>query len=915
MLTFLYQLIIMPLELMIEVIFTVMYRILNNEGFAIIGVSIVVSFLILPLYRRADLMQEEERDRQDAMKHWVDHIKHTFKGDEQYMLLTTYYRQMNYHPLYALKSSISLLLQIPFFIAAYHYLSNLQVLQDVSFGPIANLGAADAMLQIGGVTVNVLPILMTVVNLLSGAIYSRGFPMKTKVQQYVLTLLFLVLLYNRPAGLVLYWTMNNVFSLGKNIFMKVLKHPMRDFAVCSSVCGIVFLALTVGRVHGIKGIIVVLIAIALQIPLLVLIFRKYFPRAAGKAARETQKIPASLFFLGGVVLTLLAGLLIPLSVISDSPTEFIRVEAYVSPMKYVLMNTAVAAGFFILWFGIFYMLAPWKTRNLFALGYWIISVCSLINYMFFSKNFGSLSTDLIFDNTVKFGRKDMAINALAMLVAAAVLWLVWRYRRSLIRSLYVILILGITALSVRSVVIMNREIAQIPDLVPASEAVEPEAYEPIFRLSKTGKNVVVLMMDKMVSAYLPFIMNEKPELKEKFDGFVWYPNTLSYGLHTNYGTPALFGGYEYTPTKMNERSDMLLGDKQNELLKVMPVLFSQNGFEVTVCDPPYAGYQWVPDLSIFDDYPEIKTYNPCAAGMYTRELHAEFGEYYEQLQKRNFSFYSLFRMVPTVLQKAVYDNGRYLSASRNNTVRESFIKSYGALCHLSDMTEVTDEDQDTFLMMANKTTHDRTLLQMPDYEPALSINNKPYMDPSLYTVDGVTMKMNKTSQVKHYCMNMAAFLKLGDWFDYLRENGVYDNTRIIIVADHGARYVKQFDNLKFDLVDVAGFNPMLLVKDFGATGFSTDHSFMTNGDTPTLATKDVIENPVNPFTGNAINSDAKNEGPQVVTTSRNWKVGRNNGTVYDASDGIWLSVHDDIFVEDNWELVAEGSEVLTGIPE
>ena len=124
------------------------------------------------------------------------------------------------------------------------------MLQDVSFGPIANLGAADAMLQIGGVTVNVLPILMTVVNLISGAIYSRGFPMKTKVQQYVLTLLFLVLLYNRPAGLVLYWTMNNVFSLGKNIFMKVLKHPMRDFAVCSSVCGIVFLALTGSTSRG-----------------------------------------------------------------------------------------------------------------------------------------------------------------------------------------------------------------------------------------------------------------------------------------------------------------------------------------------------------------------------------------------------------------------------------------------------------------------------------------------------------------------------------------------------------------------------------------------------------------------------------------------------------------------------------------
>ena len=79
MLTFLYQLIIMPLELMIEVIFTVMYRMLDNAGLAVIGMGIVVSFLILPLYRRADLMQEEERDRQAAMKHWVDHIRRVFK--------------------------------------------------------------------------------------------------------------------------------------------------------------------------------------------------------------------------------------------------------------------------------------------------------------------------------------------------------------------------------------------------------------------------------------------------------------------------------------------------------------------------------------------------------------------------------------------------------------------------------------------------------------------------------------------------------------------------------------------------------------------------------------------------------------------------------------------------------------------
>ena len=33
------------------------------------------------------------------------------------------------------------------------------------------------------------------------------------------------------------------------------------------------------------------------------------------------------------------------------------------------------------------------------------------------------------------------------------------------------------------------------------------------------------------------------------------------------------------------------------------------GYEVTVCDAPYANYQWIPDLSIYDDTPEIRTYN------------------------------------------------------------------------------------------------------------------------------------------------------------------------------------------------------------------------------------------------------------------------------------------------------------------
>ena len=107
---------------------------------------------------------------------------------------------------------------------------------------------------------------------------------------------------------------------------------------------------------------------------------------------------------------------------------------------------------------------------------------------------------------------------------------------------------------------------------------------------------------------------------------------------------------------------------------------------------------------------------------------------------------------------------------------------------------------------------------------------------------------------------MAALLRLGEWFDYLRENGVYDNTRIIIVSDHSHKFGQKGMQLDVDgkETDVTGFQCMMLVKDFDTTGFEKNDEFMTNADTPSIALNSIIKDPVNPFTGNKINSDVKN---------------------------------------------------------
>ena len=231
MLNFLYYLIIYPLYQIIEVVYLVVWKLFKNSGYAVLGVSVAVTFLCLPLYIIAEKWQEVERDKQKQMKPGIDRIKAAFKGDEQYMILTTFYKQNHYHPLMALRSSFSLLIQIPFFIAAYNYLSNLEELRGLSFLFIRDMGSPDAMFSIGNFSVNILPITMTLINICSGIVYCKDLTWKDRAPIFIMALFFLVFLYNSPAGLVLYWTMNNIFSLVKNIFYK-MKNPLKVLYGC-----------------------------------------------------------------------------------------------------------------------------------------------------------------------------------------------------------------------------------------------------------------------------------------------------------------------------------------------------------------------------------------------------------------------------------------------------------------------------------------------------------------------------------------------------------------------------------------------------------------------------------------------------------------------------------------------------------
>ncbi len=234
---FLYRLLIYPLELIFEVIYTISEKYIQNPGLSIIVLSLVMNILVLPLYMKADRLQEEAREKESRLAPAVRRIRETFKGDERFMMLSAYYRENDYSPLSSLKGSLSLLLEIPFFISAYHFLSNLGYIRGVSLGPLKDLGSPDGLIVIGSVTLNLLPVLMTLINIISSYIYAKDFPKKTKIQLYIIAGIFLVLLYNSPSGLVFYWVLNNLFSLFKNVFYKI-RHSRTVLGILSMCTGI-----------------------------------------------------------------------------------------------------------------------------------------------------------------------------------------------------------------------------------------------------------------------------------------------------------------------------------------------------------------------------------------------------------------------------------------------------------------------------------------------------------------------------------------------------------------------------------------------------------------------------------------------------------------------------------------------------
>lgn len=185
-----------------------------SVGLSIVVFSIVLNLAITPLYNQIEQRSCSRRAIRREVERDIARIKRHFHGRERYFYIRTVHRQHNYHPLSELAGSADLLLQVVVFFTVYRFLSTYPAIQGALFGPIGDLGQPDGLLF----GINLLPVVMTAVNALAVMVYVDD-PRKRR-QALALGLLFLVLLYSSAAGMVLYWTMNNLISLVRSMVQR-----------------------------------------------------------------------------------------------------------------------------------------------------------------------------------------------------------------------------------------------------------------------------------------------------------------------------------------------------------------------------------------------------------------------------------------------------------------------------------------------------------------------------------------------------------------------------------------------------------------------------------------------------------------------------------------------------------------------
>lgn len=197
-------------------------------GLAIILITVIIKTLFWPLTQASTRSMKRMQALQPQMKA----IQEKYKDDPRKMNMKVmeFMKQNRVSPL---GGCLPILLQIPVFIGFYQMLQSAVELRGAGFLWACDLSQPDTIATVFGFPINPLPLIMGTTQLWQMRMTppSPGMdPTQQKMMQYM-PLMFIVILYSFPAGLALYWTVQNLLSI---LQMKLTKNITANPAVAAA---------------------------------------------------------------------------------------------------------------------------------------------------------------------------------------------------------------------------------------------------------------------------------------------------------------------------------------------------------------------------------------------------------------------------------------------------------------------------------------------------------------------------------------------------------------------------------------------------------------------------------------------------------------------------------------------------------
>lgn len=192
----------------IFILLSFLYSLIGNWGWAIVATTLIIRTVLFPLTYKGMVSMTKMKELSPKIKE----LQKKYKGDPQKLNAHTMelYKKHGANPM---GGCLPMILQIPIFFALYRVLQN-----------SAELQSAPWILWIHDLSVKdpyfILPVLMGITMFLQQHITPNTIqdPTQAKIMKY-LPVIFTFFFMTFPAGLTLYWFVNNLFSIAQQYYI------------------------------------------------------------------------------------------------------------------------------------------------------------------------------------------------------------------------------------------------------------------------------------------------------------------------------------------------------------------------------------------------------------------------------------------------------------------------------------------------------------------------------------------------------------------------------------------------------------------------------------------------------------------------------------------------------------------------